>query len=204
MFGEGLAQVGDRLIQLTWREGVARVYDRETLEVVDEFSYDGEGWGLCLDGDRLVMSDGSDTLTFRDPETFEKTSTVSVAEGGTPVDKLNELECVDGQVYANVFNTNEIVIIDPDDGQITGRVDASGLLADVDAPDAGVLNGIAYIPDTGHFYLTGKNWPVIFEVNFFDIDERFIEEKADKQAERERKRAEREAERNAATTTAAN
>jgi glutaminyl-peptide cyclotransferase len=163
-FGEGLALVDDRLIQLTWREGIARVYDRETFEVVDEFAYEGEGWGLCLDDDRLVMSDGSSTLTFRDPETFDVVGTVDVTAEGVSVDDLNELECVDGEVYANVYHTDEIVVIDPETGTVTASIDASPLIDDDDRAD--VLNGIAHDVGTDAFYLTGKYWPTVFEVRF--------------------------------------
>lgn len=168
-FGEGLTLVGDRLIQLTWREGIARVYDRETLELVDEFQYDGEGWGLCLDDDRLVMSDGSATLTFRDTDTFDEIGSVEVSADGQSVDQLNELECVDGAVVANVYRTDRLVVIDPDTGDVTASVDASGLLDEAEAPTAEVLNGIAHDSATGHYYLTGKYWPTMFEVRFVDV-----------------------------------
>lgn len=168
-FGEGLALVDDRLVQLTWREGVAVVYDRDTFDVVGHHAYEGEGWGLCLDEarDRLVMSDGSATLTFRDPRTFAVTGSVEVTEAGEPVDQLNELECVDGDVYANVYRTDEIVRVDGASGEVRATIDASPLRDALGAaPRAEVLNGIAHDPSSGTFHLTGKYWPRLFEVRF--------------------------------------
>lgn len=164
-FGEGLARVGDRLVQLTWQEGVALVYRLSGLEKVGELRYTGEGWGLCHDGARLIMSDGSDRLTFRDPETFAAVGEVRVRMGGAPVDRLNELECVDGAVYANVYQTEDIVRIDPATGEVTAVIDASGLLGAADyQAGAEVLNGIAWVPETKRFLITGKRWPLLFEV----------------------------------------
>src|SRR5699024_4247715 len=126
-FGEGLAVTPDTLWTLTWQKGIAHNRDPQTLEVRSEAPYEGEGWGLCTDGTTLVMSDGSDTLTFRDPATFEPTGRVSVTSGGTPVTRLNELECADGSVLANVWMTDEIVRIDPATGQVTAIYDAGQL-----------------------------------------------------------------------------
>lgn len=165
-FAEGLAMIDDRLIQLTWREGTAFVYDVDTFEQVGTFSYQGEGWGLCETDDALYMSDGSGTLTVRDPATFDELDTIDVTSRGQPVDELNELECVDDNVYANVWRTDTILEIDPATGDVVAEIDASGLLdADERAalpPDA-VLNGIADAGD-GRLYLTGKYWPQLFEV----------------------------------------
>ena len=164
-FGEGLELVGDRLIQLTWREGTAFIWDAETLAPLGTFSYEGEGWGLCAQEDRLVMSDGSSRLTFRDPTTFEPLGGVEVLRSGEPVERINELECVEDLVYANVWQTEEIVVIDPGTGRVVGHIDASSLrgrLGSTDGTD--VLNGIAYDPGDGSFYLTGKLWPSIFQV----------------------------------------
>lgn len=164
-FAEGLARVGDRLIQLTWQEGVAFVYRLSDFEKVGEIPYTGEGWGLCHDGSRLVMSDGSDKLFFRDSETFAPLGQVSVRMDGAPVHQLNELECVDGAVYANVYMTETIVRIDPASGQVTAVIDASGLLGPSDyQAGAEVLNGIAYDPAKKTFLITGKHWPTLFEV----------------------------------------
>lgn len=165
-FGEGLARVNDRLIQLTWKEGTARVLDAETLDSVGSFSYGGEGWGLCYDGTQLWMSDGTSTLTRRDPESFALLGTLDVTSGGVAVFRLNELECVDGDIWANVYQRDEIVRVDATTGQVTGILNAqpltsgAGRLGDPEA----VLNGIAWNPESGTFYLTGKLWSRLYEV----------------------------------------
>lgn len=165
-FAEGLALVGNRLWQLTWKGGRAFEYDAQSFEHLSTHPYRGEGWGLCFDGKRLVMSDGSDYLTFRDPDTFDIEGRVRVTEIARPVERLNELECVDGSVYANVWTTNRIVRIDPQTGHVTASIDASGLLHGDDAKGVDVLNGIAYLPRSKHFLITGKLWPKMFEVVF--------------------------------------
>jgi len=171
LFGEGITVVGDTIWQLTWQDGVAIRRDRATLAERDRADYDGEGWGLCHDrasaGTRLVMSDGTDELTFRDPATFAERGRVAVrTAGGDPVPELNELECVDGVVYANVWRTDQIVRIDPDSGRVTATVDLAGLLTDDDRAGTDVLNGIAAIPGTDEFLVTGKLWPKMFRVRF--------------------------------------
>jgi glutaminyl-peptide cyclotransferase len=165
LFGEGLALVGDRFIQLTWQNHVALRYDLD-FTVQDRLEYTGEGWGLCYDGQRLVMSDGSSRLLFRNPTTFAVTGDIEVRSANGPVTRLNELECVGPHVYANVWQTNRIVRIDPGSGDVTGIVDASGLLTGAEAARVDVLNGIAFDPGTGHFFITGKLWPRLFEVRF--------------------------------------
>ncbi len=165
LFGEGLAAVGGRLVQLTWKAGRALVYDRSTLTLVDEFTYEGEGWGLCYDGERLVMSDGSSRLTFRDPADFGLLGSIDVVHDGDPISHLNELECVHGAVYANVWRSDQILRIDPSTGRVTAVIDADTL----ERPDsADVLNGIAHDPESGRFRLTGKNWPVSYDVTFVE------------------------------------
>jgi glutaminyl-peptide cyclotransferase len=167
LFGEGLAQVGNRLVQLTWQERRALVFDAATLDLLSvTFDYDSEGWGLCHDGARLVMSDGSSTLTFRVPDTFERAGAVGVTLGGAALDQLNELECAEGKVYANVWQTDTIVEIDPEDGRVTAQIDASGLLSSEERAETDVLNGIAKVPGKDTFYITGKLWPKLFEVRF--------------------------------------
>jgi glutamine cyclotransferase len=163
-FAEGLAAVGGRLIQLTWREGVAFVYSLAAFERAGEFHYQGEGWGLCYDGRRLIMSDGSDRLSFRDPKSFALQGEVQVLLDGRPVHELNELECVEGAVYANVWMTDDILRIDPQTGRVDAVIDASGLLTAEEMAHAEVLNGIAYLPETKTFLITGKLWPKMFEV----------------------------------------
>lgn len=168
-FGEGLALSNGRLVALTWREHTAMAFDPATFRTLATFEYDTEGWGLCDDGSRLVMSDGTSTLTFRDQDTFTATGTVDVTMDGTPVEKLNELECVDGLVYANVYLTDRIVVIDPTDGHVVAEIDAAGLLpasARSQLQSDEVLNGIAYDDDRDVFYLTGKHWASLFEVRF--------------------------------------
>lgn len=167
-FGEGLALVGDRLIQLTWRAGEAFVYDLESFEPLDGFTYQGQGWGLCYDGARLVMTDGGSTLEFRDPETFEPIGEVEVTLDGAPMPNLNELECVGNRVWANVWLTDTIVEIDPESGMITSVVNAAPLkvAAAIEFPGLEVMNGIAHDPESGRFFVTGKLWPIIFEVDF--------------------------------------
>ncbi|WP_216694950.1 glutaminyl-peptide cyclotransferase [Dietzia psychralcaliphila] len=163
-FGEGLAVTPDTLWTLTWTNGIAHNRDPQTLEVRSEVPYAGEGWGLCHDGARLIMSNGSDELTFRDPVTFEPTGTVSVTSGGTPVDQINELECADGTVLANVWMTDEVIRIDPATGAVTAIYDASALEQPRPASREAVLNGIAALPGSENVLLTGKLWTSLYEV----------------------------------------
>ena len=163
-FAEGLARVGDRLIQLTWKEGKALVWDLSTLRKLSEFSYEGEGWGLCYDGRRLVMSDGSDRLTFRNPTTFAKEGEMLVRRAGSPVRNLNELECSVGTIYANVWQDSHIARIDPGSGVVTAWISGAGLLDASEAAGVDVLNGIAEMNTTGHLLVTGKLWPHVYEV----------------------------------------
>jgi glutamine cyclotransferase len=164
LFGEGLARVGGRLIQLTWQNGLAIYWNLSSLTKEREVRYEGEGWGLCFDGRRLIMTDGSDQLFFRDPDTFAKTGQVTVRRAGAPVRDLNELECVDGVVYANIWQDTHIARIDPSSGEVTGWIDASNLLMGDDRIGANVLNGIAAIPGSRNLLITGKLWPRAFEV----------------------------------------
>jgi glutamine cyclotransferase len=163
-FGEGLARVGQRLIQLTWKNRTAVVWDLATLKKESEFAYDGDGWGLCFDGRQLVMSDGSDKLTFRNPSTFAKEGELRVRLDGRPLVNLNELECSGTAVFANVWQDNHIARIDAKSGEVTAWIDASGLLDPSEAAAAEVLNGIAEMGTTGHLLVTGKLWPRLFEV----------------------------------------
>lgn len=165
VFGEGLAMVGAELYQLSWRNGLAFVYDRTTLEPLRQYRYTGEGWGLCFDGEVLWHSDGTTTLRRRDPATFEVLGTVTVLDGTSPVANLNELECVDGSIYANVWLSNEVVRIDAASGKVTARIDASALAPRLAGPDD-VLNGIAYDADNETYLLTGKRWDTVYRVVF--------------------------------------
>jgi glutaminyl-peptide cyclotransferase len=165
-FGEGLARVGDRLIQITWREGVAFVYDIETLDVERTFEYEGEGWGLCFDGESLYMTTGGSILYRRDPESFEVLDTRQILLGGRALSQVNELECVGDDIYGNVYQTDRIVRIDKGTGRVVEELDASAVVPPGGRPRAadGVLNGIAYDPDRDVFFMTGKRWPSMFEV----------------------------------------
>jgi glutamine cyclotransferase len=165
LFGEGLALVGDRFFLLTWQNRVALTYDTD-LNPVGQFDYSGEGWGLCYDGQRLVMSDGSSRLFFRNPSTFAVTGDVEVRNASGPIANLNELECVGSLVYANVWQSDVILRIDPSTGDVLHAIDASGLLTETEAVGTDVLNGIAFDPRTSHFFITGKLWPKLFEVRF--------------------------------------
>ena len=162
-FAEGLASWGPHLVQLTWDTGIGFVYDRTSFKLLKTFSYAGEGWGLADDGKQLVLSDGTPTLRFLDPSTFAVTRRVTVRDGTAPVDELNELEVIDGLVYANVWQTSRIAIISPDDGKVVGWLDLSKLTPKVTSPDA-VLNGIAYDAAGDRLFVTGKLWPQLFEI----------------------------------------
>lgn len=164
-FGEGITIWGDEIIQLTWKSRTGFVYDKNTFKLKREFKYPTEGWGITHDDRRLIMSDGTANLYFWDPETLEEIGRVEVRDGDTPVVRLNELEYIDGAVYANVWQTNRIARIDPDSGRVTAWIDLSGLLAPEDlAQPVDVLNGIAFDADTGRLFVTGKLWPKIFEI----------------------------------------
>jgi glutamine cyclotransferase len=166
-FGDGVAVVGDRIVQLTYQTGVGFVYDRKTFERLREFTYPGEGWGLTYDGQRLIMSDGSDTLRFWHPETLEEQGRLRVRDGDTAVEDINELEYVNGAIYANVWQQDRIARIDPKTGVVTAWIDMSNLLTATErSRGVDVLNGIAHDPKSGHFLVTGKLWPWVFEVTF--------------------------------------
>ena len=164
VFAEGLALVGTRLFQLTWKHETAYTYDRDTFTKGPSFPYTGEGWGLCHDGRELVMSDGSARLAFRGPETFRQVREVTVRDQGRPVDHLNELECVGAHVYANIWMTDRIVRVDPKTGAVTAAIDASGLLNPAERVGTDVLNGIAYDKATRRIFVTGKKWPRVFQI----------------------------------------
>lgn len=168
-FAEGIAIVGDYLIQLTWNEEKALFYDRATLRYSHSKPYEGEGWGLCDDHGTLWMSNGSSELVQRDPKTFKILKKIRAMLNGRPVDHLNDLVCVGDNIYANVWKQDFIFRIDKNTGKVTGMIDARGLLKDDERKKLGhddVLNGIAYRPDKKTFLLTGKCWPHLFEVVF--------------------------------------
>ena len=162
-FGEGITMWGDRLIGITWQEQTAFVLDLKTFKLWRKFSYAGEGWGITHDGRELIMSDGTAELRFLDPLTFKEVRRVRVTAGGRPVDQLNELEWVEGEVYANVWQTDRIARINPRTGQVTGWIDLSGLMPQRGGADD-VLNGIAYDAKAKRLFVTGKLWPRLFEI----------------------------------------
>jgi glutaminyl-peptide cyclotransferase len=164
-FGEGIINWKDRLIEITWRTQVGFVYELANFGLKSQFSYPGEGWGLTQDGKRIIMSDGTSELRFWDPETLRETGRVRVTADGVPVDQLNELEWVKGEVYANVYQTDRIARIDPATGRVIGWIDLTGILSPADrVRQVDVLNGIAYDAATNRLFVTGKWWPKLFEI----------------------------------------
>ncbi len=168
--GEGITIHGDTIIQVTWQSQVGFIYDKDSLEALDTFSISTEGWGLTHDGTSLILSDGTPTLRFLDPETFQETRTVEVHDGDEPVSLINELEYIDGEIFANIWQTDMIARIDPLSGSVLGWLELSGLRDHIDE-DASidVLNGIAYDDETGHLFVTGKLWPLLFEIELTPI-----------------------------------
>ncbi|HUQ87042.1 MAG TPA: glutaminyl-peptide cyclotransferase [Vicinamibacterales bacterium] len=168
-FAEGLALVGDELLQLTWRHKLGFVYDRNTFKQKRTFSYNTEGWGIAYDGtSSLVMSDGSDTLSFLDPKSLAITKTLRVMDAGRPVSNLNELEWIEGEIWANIWMTDRIARISPNTGEVNAWIDLSSLYpASQRVPPADVLNGIAYDKATRRIYITGKKWPRLYQISVF-------------------------------------
>jgi len=170
-FGEGIAIVGDRIIQLTWRSQAGFVYDKHTFERIGQFTYPTEGWGLTYDGNRLIMSDGSSYLYFLDPNTFDRTGQVQVTDPDGPVTRLNELEYIDGEIYANIWKTDRIARIDPDTGDVLAWVELEGLPAPEDRTGGeDVLNGIACDPAGNRLFVTGKLWPRVYEIELVEME----------------------------------
>jgi len=163
-FGEGITVLDGKVYQLTWREQIALVYDQATLALVGSLAYTGEGWGLTNDGTSLIMSDGSSRLYFRDPATFAVTREIEVRGGRGPVQNLNELEYIDDLVYANVWQSDTLVQINPVSGAVVGVVDLRGLLSPAEARRADVLNGIAWDAEAKRLFVTGKRWPKLFQI----------------------------------------
>lgn len=169
-FGEGCTLLNGKIYQLTYKEKKCFVYDAKTLAKLKEFDYDGEGWGLTNNGKQLIMNNGGDKLYFRDPETFSVKNIVSVTDNNGPLDSINEMELVDGVIYANVWQKDIIVKINPETGKVIGKADFSGMkekyFGDQITQNTDVLNGIAYDSTAKRFFITGKNWPKLFEVKF--------------------------------------
>lgn len=167
-FAEGLTDWKNELIQLTWKAELGFVYDRATFKQLRTFVYGGEGWGLTHDGARLIESDGSSVLRFFDPETLRETGTLAVTDSNQAVDQLNELEYIKGEIWANIWRTDRIVVIDPKTGHVNRWIDLRGLLSDADRQDeVDVLNGIAYDAVHDRVFVTGKLWPKVFEIRVF-------------------------------------
>ncbi|WP_418992478.1 glutaminyl-peptide cyclotransferase [Alistipes sp.] len=164
-FGEGIALLGGEVFQLTWQSNTAHVWDAATGRKLREHRYPGEGWGLTTDGRKLYMSDGTANIYTVDPASFRREKTTTVTFEGRPVNYLNELEWIEGKIWANVYTTDQVVILDPATGRVEGVVDLTGLLPDQEATETtDVLNGIAYDADAKRIFLTGKNWPKLYEI----------------------------------------
>lgn len=172
-FGEGIVAWQDRLIQLTWRSGTGFIYDLARFQQQGRFHYPGQGWALTTDGKQLIMSDGSAQLRLLDPATLQETSRLKVSLNGQPLSQLNELEWVQGKIYANVWLSSQIVQIDPHDGHVSGVIDLAGLLPTsvrLDDPDNDVLNGIAYDAVQDRLFVTGKHWPYLYQIQLIKTD----------------------------------
>jgi glutaminyl-peptide cyclotransferase len=164
-FAEGLAALNGKLFQLTWQNHKGFVYDLKSFRLEREFTYPGEGWGLTTDGRRLIMSDGTDQIRFLDPSTLEEQGRIGVTARGQPVNRLNELEYIKGEIFANVWGTDYVVRIDPATGRVVGVIDFAGLLPAQERDETtDVLNGIAYDAAGDRLFVTGKRWPKLFEV----------------------------------------
>ena len=163
-FGEGITVFGDRIIQLTWQSQKGFVYDKNSFHLLREFSYPTEGWGITHDGSRLIMSDGTANLYFLDPETYQKVGQVEVRDGNASVTYLNELEYINGEVYANIWGEEKIAIIDPHTGQVKGWIDLTGIYNQENRDPNNVLNGIAYDAEGDRLFVTGKRWSQLFQI----------------------------------------
>ena len=164
-FAEGITLLNNKIYQLTWQDQRGFIYDAQSFEKTGEFKYNGEGWGLTTDGKSLILSDGSSRIRFLDPDSFQVTKTIAVMDGKVPVDQLNELEFVNGEIYANIWHKDRIATINPQSGRVTAWIDLAGLLQPGDVEDTeAVLNGIAYDQSGGRLFVTGKLWPRLFEI----------------------------------------
>lgn len=165
LFGEGITVLNEHIVQLTWQSHIGFVYDQSTFRLLKNFSYPGEGWGLANDGRTIYMSDGTAQIRYLDPATLQELKRITVHDGDTPIENLNELEWVRGELYANVWQTNRIARIDPKNGTVVGWIDLSGLLTQEELESGvGVLNGIAYDSAKDRLFVTGKLWPKLFQI----------------------------------------
>ncbi|MBM3762580.1 MAG: glutaminyl-peptide cyclotransferase [Acidobacteria bacterium] len=167
-FGEGITVLKDRILQLTWQAGTGFIYDRKTFKQTGQFKYPGEGWGLTNDGKNIYMSDGTPQIRIWDATTLKELRRITVKSGNRPIDQINELEWIDGEIYANVWQTDFILRINPSTGTVTGIIDMTGLL-DGNNGTADVLNGIAYDAPTKRLFVTGKLWPKIYQVELVRV-----------------------------------
>jgi len=163
-FGEGLTIWDNKLMQLTWQSGIGLVYNKSTMDKVDEFTYPTEGWGITSDDEKLIMSDGTDTLILLDPRNFQKIGDLKVRDGSRPIFGLNELEYIKGEIYANVWPTSRIAMISPKTGKILAWIDFESKIRELNWKNADVLNGIAYDNEKDRIFITGKLWPKLFEI----------------------------------------
>lgn len=164
-FAEGITLLNGKIYQLTWQHQIGFIYNAQTLEKTGQFQYTGEGWGITNDGHSLIISDGSNRIRFLDPDSFRVTKTIAVVDGRTPINELNELEYVNGEIYANIWHDQRIVTIDPQNGRVTGWIDLTGLLQPGAVTDEeAVLNGIAFDQAGNRLFVTGKLWPQLFEI----------------------------------------
>jgi glutaminyl-peptide cyclotransferase len=169
-FGEGMTIVNNKVIQLTWQTHIGFIYDKNTFAQIGNFTYSTEGWGLTYNGSQLIMSDGTDKLYFFDPTTFQRTSQVQVLDGNTPIVNINELECVNGDIYANIWLTNKIAIINSQTGQVKAWIDLTGLPGPTNPNADSVLNGIAYDQQNNRLFVTGKEWPNLYQIKLVPIN----------------------------------
>jgi glutamine cyclotransferase len=163
-FGEGVAVLDDRVYQLTWQNGIGFIYDAKTFAAERTFRYTGEGWGLTTDGTHLILSDGTSALRFLDPQTLSVVRQLTVTDAEIPVVQINELEHVEGEIWANIWHSDRVARIAPDSGKVVGWIDLSALYPRAERPAEAVLNGIAYDPAEQRLFVTGKNWPQLFEL----------------------------------------
>ncbi|MCX8151008.1 MAG: glutaminyl-peptide cyclotransferase [Candidatus Bathyarchaeota archaeon] len=168
-FGEGIALVNEKIIQLTWKSQIGFVYNKENLSLIHNFTYSTEGWGLTFDGKNLIMSDGTDKLYFLDPATYKQVSYVNVNDGNLPVTNLNELEYVSGEVYANIWHEQKIAVINPLTGQVKAWINLLGI-ENTPLSEEEVLNGIAYDAQSNRLFVTGKNWPHLYEIKLIPVE----------------------------------
>jgi glutamine cyclotransferase len=165
-FGEGITIVNDTIVQLTWQSNLGFVYDKNSFELLKNFTYSTEGWGLTFDGKNLIMSDGSDNLFFLNPSNFERIGQIQVHEGNSSVFDLNELEFMNGEVYANIWHQQKIAVINPENGEVRGWIDLTGLGSSI---GENVLNGIAYDVKNNRLFVTGKDWPQLYEIKLVTL-----------------------------------